>query len=125
MVRANYKNFEKNIFEDISFLEKFFYNLLANTNYELKNRFIHIDYNKNNNLKELKYNNCTLEELAIIKIIKSNSTIKQEEIADKINKSLRTIKTRMIDMQNKGLIERKNGKRNGEWIVLNREEDSK
>ena len=73
----------------------------------------------------MKYNNCTLEELAIIKIIKSNSTIKQEEIADKINKSLRTIKTRMIDMQNKGLIERKNGKRNGEWIVLNREEDLK
>ena len=36
-----------------------------------------------------------------------------------------TIKTRMIDMQNKGLIERKNGKRNGEWIVLNREEDLK
>lgn len=125
LVRANYKNFEKNIFEDISFLEKFFYNLLANTNYELKNRFTHIDYNKNNNLKELKYNNCTLEELAIIKIIKSNSTIKQEEIADKINKSLRTIKTRMIDMQNKGLIERKNGKRNGEWIVLNRKEDLK
>lgn len=125
LVRANYKNFEKNIFEDISFLEKFFYNLLASTNYELKNRFTHIDYNKNNNLKELEYNDCTLEELAIIKIIKSNPTIKQEEIADKINKSLRTIKTRMIDMQNKGLIVRKNGKRNGEWIVLNREEDLK
>ena len=24
----------------------------------------------------------------------------------------------MIEMQNKGLIARKNGKRNGEWIVL-------
>ena len=28
LVRANYKNFEKNIFEDTSFLEKFFFNLL-------------------------------------------------------------------------------------------------
>ena len=44
LVRANYKNFEKNIFEDISYLEKFFYNLLSNKNYDLKNRYTHIDY---------------------------------------------------------------------------------
>ena len=30
LVRANYKNFEKNTFEDTSYLEKFFYNLLTN-----------------------------------------------------------------------------------------------
>ena len=41
----------------------------------------------------------------------------QEEIAKQINKSPRTVKTRMMEMQEKGLIERKNGKRNGEWIV--------
>ena len=29
LVRANYKNFQKDIFEDTSFLEKFFYNLLT------------------------------------------------------------------------------------------------
>ena len=39
LVRANYKNYEKNIFEDISYLEKFLYNLLTNSNYELKNRW--------------------------------------------------------------------------------------
>ena len=33
LVRANYKNFEKNIFEDISYLEKFFYNFKVITNY--------------------------------------------------------------------------------------------
>ena len=44
LVRANYKNYEKNIFEDISYLEKFFYNLLTDSNYELKNRHMHIDY---------------------------------------------------------------------------------
>ena len=47
LVRANYKNFEKNIFEDTSYLEKFFFNLLSNTNYELKNRYTHIDYKNN------------------------------------------------------------------------------
>lgn len=118
LVRANYKNFEKNIFEDILFLEKFFYNLLSNTSFELKNRYTHIDYIQSLNEENSKSNDYTLEEQSIINIIKSNPTIKQEEIASIINKSLRTIKTRMIEMQDRGLIARKNGKRNGEWIVL-------
>lgn len=117
LVRANYKKFEKNIFEDISFLEKFFYNLLSNTNYELKNRYTHIDYFQDNK-ENLKNNEYTFEEQAIINVIKENPTIKQEEIASKINKSVRTVKTRMNEMQDKGLITRVNGKRNGEWIIL-------
>lgn len=117
LVRANYKNFGKNIFEDISFLEKFFYNLLTNSNYELKNRFTHIDNIPSVNENKLKGNNCTLEEQAIINILKVNFAITQEEIAKQINKSLRTVKTYMAEMQEKGLIERKNGKKNGEWIV--------
>ena len=117
LVRANYKKFEKNIFEDISFLEKFFYNLLSNKNYELKNRYTHIDYEQDSE-EILRNNEYTLEEQAIINVIKDNPSIKQEEIADIINKSLRTVKTRMNEMQDKGLITRVNGKRNGEWIIL-------
>ena len=116
LVRANYKNFTRNIFEDTSYLEKFFYNLLANTNFELKNRYTHIDYIQENN-EEIKPESYTLEEQAIINILKKNSKIKQEEIAQQIGKSLRTVKSRMIEMQEKGLIERKHGKRDGEWII--------
>ncbi len=117
LVRANYKNYEKNIFEDISFLEKFFYNLLTDTNYELKNRYTHVDYKNQTeeNNENIKY---TLEEQAIINIIKNNPSITQEEIAGIINKSLRTVKTRMTEMQNKGLITRKNSKKKGVWIIL-------
>ena len=118
LVRANYKNFEMNIFEDISFLEKFFYNLLTNANFELKNRFTHVNYEQSAIQSVLKRNYCTLEEQAIINIIKVNPNIKQEEVAKVIGKSLRTVKTRMIEMQKKGLIVRKNGKRNGEWTIL-------
>lgn len=117
LVRANYKNFDKNIFEDTSFLEKFFYNLLSNGRYELKNRDTHVDSIQSAEANRLKWNNCTLEEQAIINLIKENSTIAQEEISKIINKSLRTIKTRMSEMQKKGLIERKNGKKKGEWII--------
>ena len=61
---------------------------------------------------------CTLEEQTIINIIRSNPSVKQEDIANMINRSLRTVKTRMNEMQEKGLIARKNGKRNGEWVIL-------
>ena len=117
LVRANYRNFEKNIFEDISYLEKFFYNLLTNSKYELKNRFVHISSNDVENKTNINKNSLTMEEQAIINIIKSNPFATQEEIASKINKSVRTVKNYMLDMQHKNLIERKNGKRNGEWIV--------
>ena len=117
LVRANYKNFEKNVFEDTIFLERFFYNLLTKSKYELKNRYTHIDYVQSANDEEVNENNCTLEEQAIINILKANPNIKQEEIAEQINKSLRTVKTRMMEMQEKGMIERKNGKRNGEWEI--------
>ena len=53
-----------------------------------------------------KCKNCTLEEQAIINILKVNPTTTQEEIAKQINKSPRTVKTRMMEMQEKGLIER-------------------
>ena len=120
LVRANYTNFQKSIFEDTSFLEKFFYNLLTNSNYKLKNRYTHIDNIQSVNENNLKDNNCTLEEQAIINILRVNPTTTQEEIAVQINKSLRTVKTYMAEMQEKGLIERKNGKKNGEWIVNNK-----
>lgn len=118
LVRANYKNFEKNIFEDISYLEKFFHNLLTDANYELKNRYTHVDYVQSAINENSKCKNCTLEEQAILNVIKENQTIKQKEIAQIVGKSLRTVKTRMIEMQEKGLITRKNGKRNGEWQIL-------
>ena len=117
LVRANYKNFEKNVFEDTSFLEKFFYNMLTGTKHELKNRYAHIDYVQEEKQSEVKTSNQTLEEQAIINILKEDPTTTQEEIATKINKSVRTVKSYMSEMQDKGLIERKNSKKKGEWVV--------
>ena len=84
LVRANYKNFEKNVFEDTSFLEKFFFNLLSNTKYELKNRDVHIDSIISAEDNALKSKNCTLEEQVIINIVRENPMINQDEIAKEI-----------------------------------------
>ena len=59
-----------------------------------------------------------MEELAILRELKKNPSITQKELAVIIGKSERTIKTRTVEMQEKGLIRRENGKRNGRWEVL-------
>ena len=123
LVRANYKNYEKNVFEDISYLEKFFYNLLTDSNYELKNRYMHVDYDNVSKTNNIEINNYSLEDQAILNVIRKNPSIKQEDIAIHINKSLRTVKNYMAEMQKNGIIERKNGKRVGEWIITKQSED--
>ena len=91
---------------------------------ELKNSFIHVDYREQSAIQSAiigdgsKCNNCTLEELAILKELLKNPSITQKELAGIIGKSERTIKTRTVEMQEKGLIRRENGKRNGRWEVL-------
>ena len=65
-----------------------------------------------------KCKNCTLEELAIVQELIKNPSITQKELSSIIGKSERTIKTRTVEMQKKGLISRENGKRNGKWCVL-------
>lgn len=59
-----------------------------------------------------------MEEMAIIMELIKNPQITQTELARNIGKSERTIKTRTVEMQEKGLICRENGKRNGRWKVL-------
>ena len=46
LVRANYSNIDKNICDTSEYLEKFLNNLLFGSNYELKNRYLHINWNK-------------------------------------------------------------------------------
>lgn len=60
----------------------------------------------------------TLEETAIINIIKNDPYITQIKIAELTGMSERTIKRRISEMKNKNLLTRENGKRNGKWIVL-------
>lgn len=107
------------------FLERFFENLLMGYQNDLKNRYIHVDYNANSQsaIQSVKADvskckNSTLEELAILKIQKKNPFVTQKELAKALGKSERTIKTRTVEMQKKGLIQRENGKRNGRWEVL-------
>ena len=116
LVRANYNNIKLKVYEDISYLEKFLYNLLTNSNYELKNRYLHINNNENNVINN-DIKDYSLEEQAIINMINENPFINQDEISIRIGKSLRTVKLYMSSMKQKGIIARLNGKKAGKWII--------
>lgn len=122
LVRANYNNLKNGVTATTKFLELFFENLLLGRNNELKNRYLHIDFDNSDVQSDKndisKCQNVTLEEVAILKAIKNNPKITQKELADIIGKSDRTVKRYMDAMQEKGIIQRKNGKRNGEWEIL-------
>lgn len=120
LVRANYNDLKNGIHETTEYLELFLRNLLLDENNELHNREMHISgmFSQSANSDDLKCKNCTLEEMAIIRELTNNPSITQKELAAKIGKSERTIKTRTVEMQKKGLISRENGKRNGKWNVL-------
>ena len=60
--------------------------------------------------------NCTLEELAIIKAIQDNPHITQESLRSTIHKSIATVKRLTVALQEKGILERKKGKSNGEQV---------
>lgn len=122
LVRANYNNLQKGVHSTTKFLEMFFSNLLLDTHYELKNRYMHIDYAENNSQsissKALKYQFDTLEELAVLELVAKNPTIKQQELAEATGKSIATIKRIMKSLQDKNYICRESGKRYGKWGVL-------
>ena len=127
LVRANYNNLQKGVHSTTKFLEMFFSNLLLDTHYELKNRYMHIDYVDENTSqsikpKALKYQfdtlDCTLEELAVLELVAKNPTIKQQELVEATGKSIATIKRIMKSLQDKNYIRRKSGKRYGKWEVL-------
>lgn len=125
LVRANYNDWQNGVHATTEFLELFFENLLMNANHELKNRYMHVDFEKaiqSANSGDSKCQNGTLElsleELAIINVLRNNPMATQKQIAELTSKSERTIKRRTVEMQGKGLICRENGKRNGKWKVL-------
>lgn len=127
LVRANYSNLKNGIHATTKFLEMFFSNLLLGTSYELKNRYLHLDYvpcAHSQSVSPLVPKSqsdtlaCTLEELAILKLLIKNPHMKQAELVQATGKSLSTVKRTMDALQKTNRLRRVNGKRYGAWEVL-------
>lgn len=127
LVRANYNNIQKGIHSTTKFLEMFFRNLLLDTDYELKNRYMHIDYVDESNSQSIKSKvskyqfdtlDCSLEELALLELVADNPSIKQQELVEATGKSIATVKRIMKSLQEKRYIRRESGKRYGKWEIM-------
>ena len=132
LVRANYNNLQNGIVATGVYLDRFFENLLLGASNELKNRYMHVDYKESMEKSQsaiqsasISNSKCqndtlkmTLEELTIIRVLQDEPTATQKRIAELTGKSERTVKRRTVEMQEKGLIRRENGKRNGHWEIL-------
>lgn len=110
LVRANYNNINKGIFEDRSYLIKFLRNLILGEKNVLKNRELHV--------KEVKVEiENGSKESKILTLIKENPYITSEELSIKIGASVRTIKTKLKILEISNKIKRVNGKRYGYWEI--------
>lgn len=117
LVRANYSNISKGIFQDHSYLIKFLRNLLLGEKNELKNKHLHIFTQLNGGKAERKS--------TVLSLINENPHITADQLANKLNVSTRTIKNTLAAMVNDNLIKRINGKRFGYWKIINKLDHAK
>lgn len=139
LVRANYSNLQEGITETTVFLERFFRNMLLGETTPLRNREMHLDWKGETEIQRAKIEskseegtvqrensalplpqkckNCTLEEIAVLRIIQQEPSAKQSFIAKEIKKSERTVKTITARLTEKGIIKRSKGK-GSDWVMI-------
>ena len=124
LVRANYTNMNKGIYMNTEYLEKFFRNLLLGERNELKNRYCHIKYVESVSKKvtqkvtvnvTVKY---TENQKKILKAIKKNPFVTQEELSNIIGITRKSINENMKKLQNLNVIKRIGADKNGHWEII-------
>lgn len=111
LVRANYNNIIKGIFEDRTYLIKFLRNLLLGEHNDLQNRNLHISSVQTKSIN-------TSRESRVLEIIRYDPHITSEQLSKQINVSVRTIKSVLKVLKRSEKIKRVNGKRYGYWKVI-------
>lgn len=132
LVRANWSNMMLDIQPSTLPLEHFLRNVILGTNFELKNRRLHILYKDGSLQKEdtasianemfvEAYQHSTThnhETKKLIDAIHNNPKITQAELAVLQGYSLSKIKRQIAELQSKGLLERIGGRKLGSWKIL-------
>ena len=128
LVRANYNNMKKGIYETTQFLELFLRNLLLDEKNELHNRDMHIsgllesktgDDPINDPINDpIKKVSPDEREQQIIDILRSNSGVTRAQLAEQLGCSEATIKRTIQAMSQKGLLRRIGSNKSGEWVII-------
>jgi fido (protein-threonine AMPylation protein)/biotin operon repressor len=112
LVRAIYKDHTKNIQATNEYLLRFLGNLLFDENNTLKNREMHVHQSDT-----VKKQNDTVNDTVFL-LIKQNKNLTTTEISERLNISLSTVKRKIKDLKEKGIIERIGSDKVGYWKVI-------
>ncbi|MCI7798603.1 MAG: Fic family protein [Spirochaetia bacterium] len=127
LVRANYNNLQKGIYENLEFLEKFFRNLLLGEHNELKNRYVHIraqnlpvSEQKSKNIDRILSVNLPVNKTQryLLELLIENPSLTYNELAEKMNKTRETVRTNLRTLEEKKLVKRIGADKNGHWEIL-------
>ena len=133
-------NLQEGVTETTIYLERFFRNMLFGEKTPLRNSEMHLDWKPEADFQSAKSGfqsanesvqsanpalplppkckNCTLEEIAVLRVIRQEPAVTQKHIATEIGKSERTVKSITARLTEQGILVRKNGKRNGYWEIV-------
>lgn len=115
LVRANYEDISKGIYKTEKYLLRFLSNLMANGNYLLKNREMHIEYIDPVKSKDDPVNDPV--KITILHHLKLNPGSNYNELAEWIGYSAATIKRHIQALKKLGLIERIGSDKTGYWKI--------
>lgn len=116
LVRANYKNHTKNIHATNEFLLRFLENLLLGENHLLKNREMHVQFVESVN-DTVKPQNDTVND-TVFSLIRQNKNITATEISVQLEISLSTVKRKIKELKQQGIIERIGSDKTGYWKIV-------
>ena len=118
LVRANYKNVRKGIQQEPEYLEKFFRNLLMGEHNELKNRYLHVDYKKVKDNKNVPVNVPLKDrQKKVVATIAKDPHASAQKLAEKFGVTEKTIKRDLQLLKQQNLITRVGADKNGYWKV--------
>ncbi len=115
LVRANYEDISRSIHRTEKYLIRFLSNLLLKGDYVLKNREMHI-------LADTVYDTVkqpddTVND-TVFSLIKQNNSITANEIGERLNMSLSTVRRKIKRLREHGNIERIGSDKTGSWRII-------
>ena len=121
LVRANYENLSKGIHKTEKYLILFLSNLLLSGNHSLKNREMHVHYadTVNSGNDTVNSGNDTVND-TVFSLIQQNKNITAIEISERLDLSLSTVRRKIKNLKEQGIIERIGSDKTGYWKIIER-----
>jgi len=127
LVRANYSNIKKGIYETTEYLELFLQNLLLDGKNELHNREMHVSgrFSQKQNVGPINdpindptnISGLSEREKRVLELLRRDSTLTRTKMAEILGCSDTTIKRALGSMVQKNIIRRIGSNKKGEWII--------